>query len=330
MKFQNITFVLIIFFFLRSNSYAQKTPSLIIDSTEIQFTDVSLPFWLKSGQSVGLGVNAKIVSVLEFTVNGTALDFSRVLTLTNNQTVPTNKAWKIEGIGLNKNDSLVGLNSSNVISIGSSSNTPNVPSIFQSPVKFETPGTYTWKVPPGVTAIWVEVWGAGGGGANVPSYNQHSSGGGGGAYGYARFTVVPGSIYSVVVGRGGINTGSGGNSSFGSIISASGGVGGAWTNTSTCSAVAAGGSGGTSSATFNVSGAAGGNGIPCQSLGGNGGKGGSGGVGGSGGSVSFTLGATFGQNGQVPGGGGGGACTDNNAPYANGGSGGRGQVYIYF
>jgi hypothetical protein len=306
---------------------AQKVPSLIIDSTEIQFSEVSMPYWLKAGQKLGLGINAKTVSVLEFTINGTALDFSRVLSVTSNQTVPTNKAWKIEGIGLNKNDSLAGLNSANVLS---STGASNLPSIFQSPVKFETPGTYTWKVPPGVTAIWIEVWGAGGGGSNVPSYNQHSSGGGGGGYGYARFTVVPGSIYSVVVGRGGVNTGNGGSSSFGNLISATGGNGGAWTNTTTCANVAVGGTGGASSATFNVSGASGGNGIPCQSSGGIGGKGGSGGVGGSGGSVSFSGGALSGQNGQIPGGGGGGACTDNSAPNSAGGNGARGQVYIYF
>jgi hypothetical protein len=305
---------------------SQKIPSLIIDSTEIQFSEVSMPYWLKAGQKIGLGVNAKTVSVLEFTINGTALEFSRVISVTSNQTVPSNKAWKIEGIGLNKSDTLSGLNSSNVISSGSSSSSSNLPSIFQSPVKFETPGTYTWKVPPGITAIWVEVWGAGGGGPNCTSTQQHSSGGGGGAYGYACFAVVPGSVYSVVVGSGGVNTGSGGNSSFGSLISASGGSGGALVNTTTCSNKATGGSGGTSSASFNVAGDAGSNGLPsCKSTGGNGGKGGSGGIGGLSGFNSVS-----GGNGQIPGGGGGGTYTDFSNAGSNGGNGARGQVYIYF
>jgi hypothetical protein len=104
MRYIQQTILLIILFGSFTSANAQKVPSLIIDSTEIQFSEVSMPYWLKAGQKIGLGVNAKTVSVLEFTINGTALDFSRVLSITSNQTVPTNKAWKIEGIGLNKSD----------------------------------------------------------------------------------------------------------------------------------------------------------------------------------------------------------------------------------
>ena len=329
MKFQNITFVLIIFFFLRSNSYAQKTPSLIIDSTEIQFTDVSLPFWLKSGQSVGLGVNAKIVSVLEFTVNGTALDFSRVLTLTNKQTVPTNKAWKIEGIGLNKVDTLTSFGPPQILSNSSTNNSGNIPFILQSPVKFENAGTFSWKVPPGVTSIWIEVWGAGGQGGTLGSTSASvSSGGGGGAYGYGRFTVVPGTLYIVTVGAGGnvtINSGSGGSSSVGNLISASGGAKGGFVILGgSCNALL-GGSAGSSSASFNLSGEAGVSSLPCNGpLIGRGGNAANGGIGGT-----ANNGGSTGGNGQNPGGGGGGAFNTNSGG-VSGGLGGRGQVYIYF
>jgi hypothetical protein len=325
MNFKTIIFI--IFLSVCANTYSQKTPSLIIDSTEIQFSDVSLPFWLKAGQSVGLGLNAKIVSVLEFTINGTALDFSRVLTLTNKQTVPTNKAWKIEGIGLNKGDTLAAFSSAQ---IGSSSNASNLPFLFQSPMKFENTGTFIWKVPPGVTTIWIEVWGAGGqsysSGSNT---NSISSGGGGGSYGYGKFTVVPGTQYTVTVGAGGnmsINNGNGGSSSVGNLISASGGSRGNFNNNGNCAALS-GGAGGTSSAPFNLSGEAGVSSLFCNGpsigRGGNAGNGGIGGVG------NNTGTSTNGGNGQIPGGGGGGAWNSGSGG-VSGGLGARGQVYIYF
>jgi hypothetical protein len=325
MNFKLSILVILIFTFLKLN--AQKTPSLIIDSTEIQFSDVSLPFWLKAGQSVGLGVNAKIVSVLEFTINGTALEFSRVLTLINKQTVPSNKAWKIEGIGLNKGDTLSTIGSSQTNSSVSSSGASNIPFIFQSPVKFETPGTYNWKVPPGITTIWIEVWGGGGQGGGIGGKANYSSGGGGGSYGYGRFTVVPGTLYVVTVGAGGnitINSGSGGSSSVGTLISANGGARGGFSNNfSTCAALV-GGNGGTSSASFNLSGEIGSSSLPCNGpLIGNGGDAANGGIGGSGNMTST------GGNGQNPGGGGGGAYNAGSSG-TGGGLGGRGQVYIYF
>jgi hypothetical protein len=322
MNHKKYLLLLLIFTCIKVN--AQKTPSLIIDSTEIQFSDVSLPFWLKAGQSVGLGVNAKIISVLEFSVNGTALDFSRVLTLTSKQTVPSNKAWKIEGIGLNKGDTLAIFGSSQM---GSSSTTSSMPFLLQSPMKFENPGTYSWKVPPGVTSIWIEVWGAGGrGGTTGSTTASFSSGGGGGSYGYARFTVVPGTLYTVSVGAGGSNsnTGNGETSSVGNLISAAGGTRGGFVIGTGCASLA-GGAGGTSSASFNLSGEAGASTLPCNGpITGRGGNAAYGGLGGSGAVPSNVVGGS----GTIPGGGGGGAWA--NSGSVSGGPGARGQVYIYF
>jgi gliding motility-associated-like protein len=110
----------------------------------------------------------------------------------------------------------------------------------QAQVTFTTPGTYSWTVPPCVTEITVQVWGAGGGGGSVwtrfdPTTNGPTSneacvtagGGGGGGFAQRIYTVVPGQVYTVVVGAGGIpgpingsgnnranNGGSGGNSTF--------------------------------------------------------------------------------------------------------------------
>ena len=62
---------------------------------------------------------------------------------------------------------------------------------------FNTPGSYTWTAPQGVTAVAAVTIGGGGGGTN-------SDGGGGGGLGWNNnITVVPGQTYTVVVGQGG-------------------------------------------------------------------------------------------------------------------------------
>jgi len=99
---------------------------------------------------------------------------------------------------------------------------------------FTANGSFT--VPPGVTMIEVELVGGGGGGGGA---GGASAAGGGGAGGYAagKFTVVPGTVYTVTVGLGGTagantvtdsanNGGNGGTTSFGGLLSATGGHGG--------------------------------------------------------------------------------------------------------
>ncbi|CAM5577287.1 hypothetical protein MAUB1S_09712 [Mycolicibacterium aubagnense] len=77
-------------------------------------------------------------------------------------------------------------------------------------VRFTSPGTSNWTVPAGVTAIDVELWGAGGGGGyNIYAYDNANrggapSGGAGGAYARKRFSVTPGQILPVTVGAGGL------------------------------------------------------------------------------------------------------------------------------
>ena len=289
---KNYIFTLVIALGCVFSALGQNTPSLLIDNVSTQFSNVSLPYWLKAGQTIDIGTNAKSVSILEFTVNGTALEFSQAVALTSSQTVPANKVWKIEGIGLI--DTNISLPSSST-TLGGANSVALLPSIFQSPKKFETPGTYNWKVPPGVTSICVEVWGGGGSGC---FYGSGSGGGGGGGYGYQCFTVIPGTNYIVSVG------GTNGTSSVGALISATGGLNGNLSNT--------GGLGGTSSATFNIAG-----GNSGGSTGGNGGNGGDGGK-------LFCQSSCSTNAGSIPGGGGSG-------PYNyDGGTGARGQVYIYW
>jgi hypothetical protein len=296
---KNYIFTLVVVLGCTITALGQNTPSLLIDNVSTQFSNVSLPYWLKAGQTIDIGTNAKSVSILEFTVNGTALEFSQAVALTSSQTVPANKVWKIEGIGLiDTNTSMP----SSSTTLGSSTNSVALlPTIFQSPKKFETPGSYNWKVPPGVTSICIEVWGAGGSGGP-------NGRGGGGGYGYQCFTVVPLTNYIVTVATGGIGRFSqgGGSSSVGNLITASGGD-------------YSGGSGGTSTSIsgtlFSING-------ENSSGGGAGGNGGAGGI-------EYNQGNNLysGDNGVAPGGGGG---FGSNSNYYYGGNGARGQVYIYW
>ncbi|NBR99945.1 MAG: DUF1566 domain-containing protein, partial [Actinobacteria bacterium] len=66
---------------------------------------------------------------------------------------------------------------------------------------FNTPGTYTWTVPAGVTAITVGAVGGGGGGSQKTT---GGSGGGGGLTSYSNsIAVTPGTTCTIIVGSGG-------------------------------------------------------------------------------------------------------------------------------
>lgn len=114
---------------------------------------------------------------------------------------------------------------------------------------FMTNGTFV--VPTNVTKIMVELWGGGGGGGSGYFYYDGTntfafSGGGGGAGGYAWnvFNVTPNTTNSVVVGIGGSGgnpAGAGGTTSFGNLLSATGGSPG---GSATISGYGAGGGGG--------------------------------------------------------------------------------------
>jgi hypothetical protein len=98
-------------------------------------------------------------------------------------------------------------------------------------VEWKTAGTYSWRVPPGVTNITVLVVGGGGGGGNgIGASNNPAQGGKSGKVNTRVLSVTPGQSIQVVVGAGGSGTwvqssaGSrGGNSSFGE-VSAEGGL----------------------------------------------------------------------------------------------------------
>jgi len=284
---------------------AQCKPTIKIDGipTVVNSNDplggLQFPYWMKEGQTLAVSSGVKSISVIEFSVNDTALEFSQVLniTSTSGETVPDDKVWKVESVVKELNTSLY------------------------NSVKYTTPGSHTFIVPECAKQVCIEVWGGGGAGGGASCCPNGGSGGGGGGYGMQCFTVTPNTSYPVVVGAGGTGTtgtgGVGGTSSVGSgpaLISASGGNGGAANMGSV-------GTGGTSSATTNAPGQSGQVGL--STAGGPGGAAGNGGIGG----LIQTGGDVNGNAGSAPGGGGGGARRVNTGS-SSGGAGGAGQVII--
>jgi hypothetical protein len=100
-------------------------------------------------------------------------------------------------------------------------------------VYYNSSTAQSFTVPGSISKLRVTVVGGGGGGVNTTTNN--SGGGGGGGYAHGVFTVTKGSSHVITVGAGGAkvssaNAGGGGTSSFGSLISATGGAGGVYNN----------------------------------------------------------------------------------------------------
>ena len=197
--------------------------------------------------------------------------------------------------------------------------------------------SYTWTCPQSVNLVSVVcVGGGGGGGSRINGANsQFAGGGGGGALAWSNsITVVPGTVYNVQVGIGGLagpagtvnfpGRGFDGGTSFfinATALYATGGVG------STSSQTA----GGTPGGTLYVGGGAGGNGAAGFNRGSSnttGGGGGAGGYSGKGGDAAYTPAIGYdGQAGDGGGGGGGGSffgSGDNTSGVNHAGGGGGG------
>jgi len=77
---------------------------------------------------------------------------------------------------------------------------------------------YSFTVPAGITTIRARVWGGGSG------YYPNNGCGGGGGFAIKTVTVTPGNTFNITAGQGGGAYATGGNSSFGSFVSATGGI----------------------------------------------------------------------------------------------------------
>ena len=192
---------------------------------------------------------------------------------------------------------------------------------LQSIQVFTSSGTYT--KPAGINTIKVICTGGGGGGGNCPNANINRVGGGGGAGGTAIEILDASSISSetVTIGAGGGAEIAGGTSSFGSLLSASGGNAGKQAGGLTAPAGTGGGTG--IGGTYNLRGGPGGGGsennVDEK-------------VGASGGDSFFGGGGTgvMGNTAQAGSNGGGGGGTSSNQPptIRGGGAGGDGIVVV--
>jgi hypothetical protein len=185
-----------------------------------------------------------------------------------------------------------------------------------------TPTTQgNWSVPSGTNAVRLRIWG--GGGAGGGGFSGAGGGGAGGGYSEGFYAVAPGQNIAVTVGSGGAGSGTaGGASTFGSIASASGGLGGG--NGAAGAGGVGGGSGGAGAGTGVLqTGLLGGDGLVLGAalLGGSGGAsfGGAGALG----VVAASLVNAGGRGGSSPGGGGGGGIGS-----GSGGAGGAGLVIV--
>ena len=192
---------------------------------------------------------------------------------------------------------------------------------LQSIQVFTSSGTYT--KPAGINTIKVICTGGGGGGGNCPnSYiNQQGSGGGGGGTAIEILDASSITSETVTIGAGGGSQTAGSTSSFGSLLSASGGSAGKQAGGLTAPAAVGGGSG--IGGTYNLRGGSGDGGNefgPSEQRGG------------SGGDTFFGGGGSgvLGNNGQdgLYGGGGGGTVSNQPPTIRGGGAGGDGIVVV--
>lgn len=177
-----------IYLFSKMMVFSQCFPTIFIDGTEVPVGQSDIfttqtPYWLKAGQTLAAGYGVSSISVIEFSVNVTSLEFISVLSVTNTSsspaTVPSGKVWKIESFSKN-----LYLLTANTFS-------------------FTSNGTFT---PPCSGFYKIQVWGAGGGGGGYSTMGTGYSGAGGGGGGYAEGTyyLSKNYTYSIVVGAGGI------------------------------------------------------------------------------------------------------------------------------
>ncbi len=199
---------------------------------------------------------------------------------------------------------------------------------------FTSSGVFT--VPADVTSVMIEVVGAGGAGGN-----NGSGGGGGGGYASGVYYVIPLTDYTVTVGVAGGGA-SGGTTSVGDLISATGGENGTWVPNPSLGGGGAGGMG-SNGTIANRTGGIGGGGYWTYFGGGGGGAAGSVSDGFAGGNtitwtgICQTPGGAAGLSGGIPGGAGGKGAgftdvncniTDpagNGENYGGGGGGGNGN-----
>jgi hypothetical protein len=86
-----------------SKTYAQL-PTILINGTPTLVDDATaLPFWMSSSSTLEAGTKVNYISVLQYSVvpatsGGNDLQFDTIIIVSTQQTVPPNKAWKVEAV----------------------------------------------------------------------------------------------------------------------------------------------------------------------------------------------------------------------------------------
>jgi len=101
-----IFYILAMFYYDPLNLLKAQSPSIIIDGTHVLASESSkFPYWLGEGQTLNIGNLVVNISVVQFNVvpstsGGNSLQFENIISVKTLQTVPANKVWKIESVGL--------------------------------------------------------------------------------------------------------------------------------------------------------------------------------------------------------------------------------------
>jgi len=111
----NLFFALIALAFLPLGGlHSQTTPTILINGDAVMASHLSAsPYWLSSGQTLATGNLVKFISVIEFDIvaspnGGNVMQLSTVKSVTSQETVPTNKTWKVEAVALDPSSSVFG------------------------------------------------------------------------------------------------------------------------------------------------------------------------------------------------------------------------------
>jgi hypothetical protein len=155
------------------------------------------------GNTYSTGLNALAGNLQGVSLIGTTMDATSVLSGTQinqatvlNPTVTGGTAAGLTHTILNSNGGVLGYTS------------------LSTTVTYSTNGTYYWTCPTGITQIQAYGWGAGAGGGGGSSTQGGESGGAGEFAGEPTVAVSAGSVYTIIIGKGGVGgiTGFAGNS----------------------------------------------------------------------------------------------------------------------
>lgn len=188
-------------------SYILNSLDLVVNQT---VTIIALSGVDNTSKTVGTIVPTEVIIATSSNISGGLSTMpilaAQVKSTSDAQTITKQTIQNITSIDIanNPTDSINYVNFNNGYTTQFGTATGNITGYSYN--QFTTAGTYTWTVPAGVTKISVAAVGGGGGGT------QKSAGGSGGGGGLVSYTnsvsVTPGDIYTVVVGAGGVTSGS--------------------------------------------------------------------------------------------------------------------------